>query len=86
MFAKVEVDRPVVAELVTVPASAVSYSLYGNSVFVVSDGADGDKEALRVQVELGQRRDGRVAVLKGLQPGAAVVTAGQVKLENGSKV
>jgi membrane fusion protein (multidrug efflux system) len=37
-------------------------------------------------VELGQRRDGRIAVLKGLEPGATVVTAGQVKLENGSKV
>lgn len=86
MFAKVEVDRPAVAKVVTVPAAAVSYSLYGNSVFVISDGAEGEKQAVRVPVELGARRDGRVAVLKGLEAGVAVVTAGQVKLENGSKV
>lgn len=85
MFARIEVERPSVAEVVTVPVSAVSYSLYGNAVFVVKDGEDG-KQAERVTVDLGERRDGRIAVLKGLAPGALVVTSGQVKLENGSKV
>lgn len=81
MFAKIEVVRPAVAEVVTVPVSAVSYNLHGDSVFVVKDGA-----ANRAFVQLGERRDGRVAVLKGVAAGDMVVTSGQVKLESGAKV
>ncbi|MCR6632497.1 MAG: efflux RND transporter periplasmic adaptor subunit [Magnetospirillum sp.] len=85
MFARIEVTRPTVAEVVTVPVSAVAYNLHGDSVFVVKDGADG-KEAVRTFVQLGDRREGKVAVLKGLSVGDLVVTSGQVKLDTGSKV
>jgi membrane fusion protein (multidrug efflux system) len=81
MFAKIEVVRAAIAQVVTVPVSAVSYNLHGDSVFVVKDNI-----AERAFVTLGERRDGRVAVLKGVAAGDLVVTSGQVKLESGAKV
>lgn len=86
MFARIEVVRPTMAEVVTVPVSAVAYNLHGDSVFVVKDGAEGKKEAVRTFVTLGDRREGKVAVLKGVSAGDLVVTSGQVKLDTGSLV
>lgn len=85
MFARIQILRPVVAEVVTVPMEAISYNLHGDAVFVVKDAAEGP-EAARLVVELGERRDGRVVIKKGLEAGSSVVTTGQLKLENGSKV
>ena len=50
-------------------------------VFRVIDG-----KAARTKVELGQRRDGRVEVVKGIAPGETIVTAGQLKLRDGTPV
>lgn len=86
MFARIEVVRPAAVKVITVPVAAVSYNLHGDSIFVVKDGAGGAKEATRLFVTLGDRREGKVAVLKGLDAGEMVVTSGQVKLENGSQV
>lgn len=86
MFAKIDVLRAAIAQVVTVPVSAVAYNLHGDSVFLLKDGAEGTKEALRSFVQLGDRREGKVAVLKGVNAGDMVVTSGQVKLENGSQV
>lgn len=86
LFATIEVVRQETRPVVTVPQSAISYHLYGDSVFVVKDGADGTKEVTRATVELGERRGGRVAVLNGVKAGDTVVTSGLVKLENGSRV
>lgn len=86
MFAKIGVARAAIAQVVTVPVSAVAYNLHGDSVFVVKDGADGAKQAMRAVVQLGERRDGKVAVIQGVAAGDLVVTSGQVKLENGATV
>lgn len=85
MFARIEVARPTMAEVVTVPVTAVAYNLHGDSVFVVKDAKEG-KEAVRTFVTLGDRRDGKVAVLKGVAAGDVIVTSGQVKLDTGTKV
>jgi len=45
-----------------------------------------DAKAVRVKVETGQRRDGKVEVLSGLERGDVVVTAGQFKLRDGTLV
>lgn len=108
---------------VTVPASAVSASLYGDSVFVVtsdgkthtglfretrdddglvtkllhkiakggydsSDPLQGKPTAIveRRYVTLGERRGSRVAIVKGLKESEQVVVAGQIKLNNGTRV
>jgi membrane fusion protein (multidrug efflux system) len=86
MFAKVEVVVPGSNPVVTVPQSAVAYALHGDSVFLVKDGKDGGKEVTRAVVQVGERHEGRVSLLAGVAPGDVVVTSGQLKLDNGSKV
>ncbi|MBI3443901.1 MAG: efflux RND transporter periplasmic adaptor subunit [Magnetospirillum sp.] len=81
MFARIEIERPAGDKVVTVPASAVSYNLHGDAIFVVRDG-----KAERNVVQLGERRDGLVVVKSGINAGEEVVTSGQVKLEHGSQV
>ncbi len=84
LFASVSVLRPVAAAVVTVPTVAVDYTLHGDSVFVVHKG---DKVTVeRVSIQVGDHKADRVAVTKGVKVGDVVVTAGQLKLRNGSVV
>ena len=98
MFANLEVLLPGEKTQVVVPETAITYTLYGNSVYVIDEKKD-DKGAVvkddkgqaqlvveRRFVETGERRDGIVLVLKGLEAGEQVVTAGQLKLDNGAHV
>ena len=76
--------------VIALPAPAISYAPYGNSVFVVGDlpGPDG-ATYLGVQqrfVKVGPGRGDQVAVLSGLTPGEEVVTSGVFKLRNGAAV
>ncbi len=98
MFANLEVLLPGDQERVVVSESAITYTLYGNSVYVIDEkknaegqpekGPDGETQLVveRRFVETGERRDGKVVVLKGLEAGEQVVTSGQLKLDNGSHV
>jgi membrane fusion protein (multidrug efflux system) len=89
MFANVNVVAGAPQELVTVPRTAVSYSLYGNSIYVVveataAQGAAAAEKQLVVDrrfVRTGEERDDRVAILEGIKPGEQVVVAGQLKLQ-----
>jgi membrane fusion protein (multidrug efflux system) len=85
MFADVEVLLPDRNDVLTVPDTAISYAPYGDSVFVIAE-SDGGKTVNRRQVETGETRDGRVAVLSGLDAGERVVSAGHNKLRNGQAV
>jgi membrane fusion protein (multidrug efflux system) len=86
MFVQVTVDLPEREQLVTVPQAAVTYSPYGNSVFVVTDADDGGLQVRNTFVETGATRGDQVVITAGLEAGATVVTAGQQKLRNGSRV
>lgn len=87
MFAKVAVALDGSGTVVAVPQTAISYSLYGDSVFVVRDGGgEAEKTVERVVVSSGERRGGEVAIVAGVKPGDLVVTAGQLKLDNGTQV
>lgn len=90
MFVETRVSRGAGAPVITVPASAVSYAPYGDSVFVVDDleGPDGKRyRGVRQQfVKLGAARGDQVAVISGLAAGAEVVTSGGFKLRNGAAV
>ena len=86
MFAKVEVEMQQAESQVVVPATAISYASYGNSVFIVENikGPDG-KEFLGVRqqfVKLGATRGDLVAISEGLKAGEQVVTSGVFKLRN----
>lgn len=89
MFVNVAVVLPEKRELVLVPATAVLYAAYSDSVFVVEPAsANGTAElTLRQQfVILGERRGDFVAVAKGLVPGQTVVSTGVFKYRNGQSV
>ena len=76
--------------VIALPASAVNYAPYGDSVFVVTDMTDGNGKTYRgvrqQVVTLGRSRGDQVAVLSGLQPGEEVATSGVFKLRNGAAV
>lgn len=89
MFASIEIVTGKAERLITLPQTAIVYAPFGNSVFLVQqNAAAGDKgPALSAQqtfVRLGATRGDEVAVLEGVAEGATVVTAGQVKLRNGT--
>ncbi len=90
LFAHVAVQLPDETKVLELPATAVVYSPYGNSVFVVNEkaGTDGARSLVAEQrfVTTGGKRGDRIAILNGLKAGEQVVTAGQMKLRNGSAV
>ncbi len=91
MFVDAAIVLPPRPDTMVLPETAVEYTLYGDSVYVIrSDGKDADGKpvlrAVRTPVKTGERRDGRVAILSGLKPGEEVVAAGQVKVQNGALV
>src|SRR3989338_2755032 len=85
LFAEVKVILPELQNVITVPQSAISYSLYGDSIYVVENkGKDkkGKPNLIAVQkyVKVGERRDNVIAILNGIQAGEEIVTSGQLKL------
>ena len=90
MFVRVEASLGHDATVIGLPASAVNYAPYGNSVFVVTDmkGANGKPYRGVEQrfVQLGPRRGDQVSVVSGLKPGEEVVTSGGFKLRSGAAV
>ena len=77
-------------QVIALPASAISYAPYGDSVFIVEDlkGPNGQAyRGVRQQfVKTGSARGDQVAVLSGISAGAEVVTSGVFKLRNGAAV
>jgi membrane fusion protein (multidrug efflux system) len=73
--------------MIALPASAISYAPYGDSVFVIEDvkGPKGETyRGVRQQfVKLGSARGDQVAVLSGVKAGEEVATSGVFKLRNG---
>ena len=99
MFANVSVLAGKPRDYVTLPRTAVTYSLYGDSVFVVkaapqpTGGAqaapapqDQPMTVERRFVRPGDTREDQVAILEGVQPGEQVVAEGQIKLQPGMRV
>ena len=94
MFANLTVTTGQPASVLTVPRTAIVYSLYGDTVFVVKAAPhareqggvsdNGGPSGLIVErrfVRLGPARGERIAIEEGLRAGEQVVTAGQVKLQ-----
>jgi membrane fusion protein (multidrug efflux system) len=90
MFVQAEVVVGAASAVISLPASAISYAPYGDSVFVVSDLKDpGGRtyRGVRQQfVKLGPARGDQIAVLSGVKAGDEVVTSGVFKLRNGAAV
>lgn len=91
MFARVEVVLPTERPVLTIPATAVVYAPYGDSVFVIDEQKDAQTgevtRVLRQQfVRLGDARGDFVHVVEGLEPGEMVATSGVFKLRPGMPV
>jgi membrane fusion protein (multidrug efflux system) len=87
MFVNVAVGLPERQKVLVVPATAVLYAPYGDSVFIIEEVADKKGKALRQQfVRLGLKRGDFVAVASGVKEGEAVVSTGGFKLRNGQMV
>lgn len=87
MFARVRVPRASNQEVLTVPETAVTYSAYGEQMYIVQPGKDRQPPtARRIAVRTGERRDGQVIVEEGISPGDRIVVAGQIKLSDGAAI
>jgi membrane fusion protein (multidrug efflux system) len=90
MFVEAQLARGVKLPVVSLPASAISYAPFGDSVFIVEDvkGPNGKTyRGVRQQfVKLGGSQGDQVAVLTGVKPGEEVVTSGVFKLRPGAAV
>lgn len=90
MFVTTTVVLPDKPAVITVPETAVDYTLYGDSVFVITEKKEADGKtslsAVRTFVQTGKRVDGRVEIIKGVKPGDKVVAVGQLKLQSGAAV
>jgi multidrug efflux system membrane fusion protein len=90
MFTTTTVVLPDKPPVITVPETAVDYTLYGDSVFLITEKkADDGKTSLtavRTFVRTGNRVEGRAEILSGLKAGDRVVAVGQLKLQSGAAV
>jgi multidrug efflux system membrane fusion protein len=90
MFANVVVVLPDKPAVITVPETAVEYTLYGDSVYLIKEKKEEDGKtsltAERTFVRTGDRIDGRAVIEKGLKPGDKVAAVGQLKLQSGAAV
>jgi membrane fusion protein (multidrug efflux system) len=89
MFVQTEAVSGAGSTLVSLPASAVSYAPFGDSVFVITDikSEKGTYRGVRQQfVKLGATRGDQIAIVSGVKKGDEVVTSGTFKLRNGAAV
>ncbi|WP_369813293.1 MULTISPECIES: efflux RND transporter periplasmic adaptor subunit [Xenorhabdus] len=97
MYANIQVMRQNNQPALVIPETAVTYTAYGDTVFVTQLTEQEENQAgkpvtsqgmtvKRVSVDVGQRWDGLVEIKKGLSQGEQVVTSGQMKLTDGTAV
>jgi membrane fusion protein (multidrug efflux system) len=97
MFANALVDVGEKKHYVTLPQTAITYNPYGATVFVVKPVAakaagdvapppGTDLEVQQAFVTTGETRGDQVAITSGLHEGQMVVTSGQIKLKNGTRI
>ena len=90
MFVQVEVGLGGSQDVITLPATAINYAPYGDSVYIVSDLKDSTGKTYRGVrqqfVKVGGSRGDQIAVVSGVNPGDEVVSSGVFKLRNGAAV
>ena len=92
MFADVVVTVGAPKKFLTLPLTAISFNPYGQIVYIIKD--TGKKDAKKQPiltvsqkfVKVGEARGDQISITSGIKPGDKVVTSGQLKLKNGSRV
>lgn len=88
MFAAIEVEQPVIHDLIVLPTTAISYSLYGNSVYIIEPDKN-NKDTLVVKrtfVSTGDQQGNYTVIKKGIRAGQQIVSSGELKLQDGTPV
>src|SRR5215471_14765145 len=90
MFVQVELPMGSARDVIPLPASAINYAPYGDSVYVVTNMTDQKGRAYRgvkqQVVKIDGSRGDQVGVISGLNPGDEVVSSGVFKLRNGAPI
>jgi membrane fusion protein (multidrug efflux system) len=87
MYAKVEIVVGEPKQVVTLPQTAITYNPYGNTVFIVKESEEPQGLTVVQQfVTVGEARGDQVQILQGVNEGDIIVSAGQLKLQNGSAI
>jgi membrane fusion protein (multidrug efflux system) len=88
MFATIGIEQPVIPNVVVLPTTAISYSLYGDSVYLIEkDKANKDILVVkRALVTTGDQQSNNTVITEGVKAGQQVVAAGELKLQNGTRV
>lgn len=92
MYVTVTLFLPQIPNTITIPQTAITYTLYGDSAFIVTlNGKKDDKgqplgTVKRVFVRTGDKQQNTAVVLEGIHAGDLVVNSGQLKLDDGTSV
>ncbi|WP_131777463.1 efflux RND transporter periplasmic adaptor subunit [Legionella impletisoli] len=94
MFANIEVDQPTLKDVVVLPTTSISYSLYGDAVYLIEKDKDGKKGkdgqdhlyVKRVFIKTGDQQGNYTVIEKGVKAGQEVVGSGELKLDDGTRV
>jgi membrane fusion protein (multidrug efflux system) len=86
LFVRVELILPGRNQVTAIPATAIRYAPYGDSIYKIEEGEDGGTIARQHFIKIGQRRGDFVSVVEGVEPGEDVVSAGAFKIRNGAPV
>ncbi|MGB6976635.1 MAG: efflux RND transporter periplasmic adaptor subunit [Gammaproteobacteria bacterium] len=91
MFASANVNIGAQQAYLTLPQTVVSFNSYGEIIYLVQESGKDSKgnpilTAHQTFVTTGNTRGDQIAILQGLKVGETVVTSGQLKLKNGSRV
>lgn len=90
MFVQVELPVGQSRQVIPLPASAINYAPYGDSVFVISDMKDAKgntyKGVRQQMIKIDGSRGDQVGIISGINPGDEIVSAGAFRLRNGAPV
>ncbi len=90
MFTSISIEQPGIPKQIVIPSTAISYSLYGDSVFLIEKEASPSKEEIltvrRVFVKTAGEQGNMTLIKKGLKAGQRIVSSGELKLQNGTRV
>lgn len=86
LFVEVAVLLPETDKVIAVPATAIVYAPYGNSIFLVKDGEESELQAVQRFIRTGRSLGDFIQIIDGIEAGDEVVSAGTFKLFNGANV
>lgn len=86
MFARAHIILPTLTDQIIMPQTAITYTLYGDNVYVTYKDDKGDLRVKQSVIKVGERKGNNAHILSGVKVGDTVVTSGQVRLSNHAKV